>query len=134
MRKIRTYILLKGDKCRRAHCVSFAFADKDFGDAKVTDFDNHLVLVKKDILCLKVPVQDEFVVYMVQGEQDLYKKVKDGFFIQQGVTALLYVVSQGSTCVQKTLMKCIYNQYKYRIVLPQITITVTDIRCSLIVR
>lgn len=75
------------------HRVSFAFADKDFGDAKVTDFDDHLVLVKKNILCLKVPVQDEFIVHMVQSEQDLYKEVKDGVLIQQGVTALLYVVS-----------------------------------------
>lgn len=81
-----------------AHRVRFALADKYFGDAEVTDFDYHLVLVEKNILRLQVPVQDEFVVHVVQGEQDLHKEVKDGVFVQQGVTALLYVVSQGSTC------------------------------------
>ena len=51
-----------------AHRVRFAFADEDFGDAKVPDFDDHLVLVQKNILRLEVPVQDEFVVDVVQGE------------------------------------------------------------------
>lgn len=50
------------------HCISFTFADKDFGDAKISNFDDHLVLVQKNILCLQVPVQDEFVVNMVQGQ------------------------------------------------------------------
>lgn len=33
-------------KGKLAHRVCFTFAHKDFGDAKVTNFDNHLVLVK----------------------------------------------------------------------------------------
>lgn len=49
----------------RAHRVSFAFADKDFRDAKVPNFDDHLMLVKKNILCLQVSMQNEFVVHMV---------------------------------------------------------------------
>lgn len=60
------------------------------------------MLVQKNILRLKIPVQDKFVVDVVQGEQDLYKEVKDGVLVQQRVTALLYVVSQGSTCMKKT--------------------------------
>ena len=51
-----------------AHRISFALADKDFGDTKVTNFDDHLVLVKKNILSLKVSVQDQFVVDVVQGK------------------------------------------------------------------
>ena len=94
----------------RAHRVSFAFADKDFGDAEVPDFDDHLMLVKKNILCLQVSVQDEFVVHVVQSEQDLYKEVKDGVLIQQGVTAFLYVVSQCSTCIQRPFIKYSHNK------------------------
>lgn len=55
-------------KGESAHRVSFALADKDFGDAKIANFDDHLVLVKKDILCLKVSVQDKLVVDVVQGK------------------------------------------------------------------
>lgn len=50
------------------NCVSFAFADKNFGDAKISNFDNHLVLVKKNILRLQVSVQDKLVVDVVQGK------------------------------------------------------------------
>lgn len=45
--------------------VSFALTDEDFGDAKVSDFDDHLMLVKENILSLEVSVQDKFVVDMV---------------------------------------------------------------------
>ena len=48
--------------------VSFALADEDFGDAEIPNFDDHLVLVEKNILRLQVSVQDEFVVDVVQGE------------------------------------------------------------------
>lgn len=88
-----------------AYGVSFALADEDFGDAKVTDFDDHLVLVQKNILRLKVTVQDEFIVHMVESEQDLYEEVQDGVLVQQGVTALLYVICQGPTCMKKTQRK-----------------------------
>lgn len=95
-------ILKMKGRGKMIHRVSFAFADEDLGDAKVSDFDNHLVFVKKNILSLEVPVQDELVVNVVQGEQDLHKEVKDGVFIQQRVTALLYVVSERPTCIEKT--------------------------------
>lgn len=63
------------------YCISFTFADKDFGDAKISNFDNHLVLVQKNILCLQVSVQDEFVVNVVQGQQNLNKEMKDCVFV-----------------------------------------------------
>lgn len=55
-------------KTTSTYRVGFALTDKDFGDAKISNFDNHLVLVKKNILCLKVSVQDKFVVDMIQGK------------------------------------------------------------------
>lgn len=42
MQLMRTHMF----QSESAHRVRFALADKDFGDTKVTDFDNHLVLVK----------------------------------------------------------------------------------------
>lgn len=83
------------------HRVRFALADEDFGDAEVSDFDDHLVLVEQDVLRLEVTVQNEFVVHVVEGQQDLHKEVKDGVLIQEGVTALLDVLSQSSTCRRK---------------------------------
>lgn len=43
-------------------------------------------------------MQDEFVVHVVQSEQDLHEEVKDGVLVQEGITALLDVLSQSPTC------------------------------------
>lgn len=86
------------------HGVRFAFADEDFGDAKVADLHDHLVLVQQNILRLEVPVQDELVVHVVEGQQDLHKEVKDGVLVQQRVAALLDVVSQGAACVSTFIL------------------------------
>ena len=75
------------------HSVSLALADKDFGDPEVPNFDDHLVFVQQDVLGLQVPVQNEFVVHMVESQQDLHKEVQDGVLVQQGVAAFLDVIS-----------------------------------------
>lgn len=81
------------------HRVGFALAAKDLGDAKVTDLDDHAVFVKKDVLGLEVPVQDEVGVHMMQRKQNLHKKVQDGLLLQQRIAALLDELSQSATCV-----------------------------------
>lgn len=63
------------------HRVGLALAAKDLGDAKVTDLNNHAVFVKKDVLGLEVPVQDEVGVHVMQREQDLHKEVQDGLLL-----------------------------------------------------
>lgn len=80
------------------HRVGLALAAKDLRDAKVPDLDDHAVLVKKDVLGLEVPMQDEVCVHMMQRKQDLHKEVKDRLLLQQGVAALLDELSQGATC------------------------------------
>lgn len=87
------------------HRVGLALAAKDLGDAKVTDLNNHAVFVKKDVLGLEVPMQDEVGVHMMQCEQDLHKEVQDGLLLQQGITALLDELSQGATCSSKGQVK-----------------------------
>ena len=56
------------------------------------------MLVQQDVLRLKVTVQDQLVVHVVHGQQDLHEEVQDGVLVQQGVAALLDVVGQGSSC------------------------------------
>lgn len=85
--------------------VGLAFAAKDLGDAEVTNLDNHAMLVKKDVLGLEVPVQDEVGVHVMQCKQDLHKEVHDGLLLQQGITALLDELSQGAACSHKGLVK-----------------------------
>lgn len=51
------------------------------------------MFVQQYVLGLQVPVQNEFVVHMVEGQQNLNEEVQDGVFIQQGVASFLYVVS-----------------------------------------
>lgn len=87
------------------HRVGLALATKNLGDAEVTNLDNHAVLVQKDVLSLEVPVQDEVGMHVVQREQDLHKEVQDGLLLQQGVTALLDELGQGTTCGRKELVK-----------------------------
>ena len=40
------------------YCVSFTLAEKNFGDAKVTDFDSFLLLIEQNILRLEISVQN----------------------------------------------------------------------------
>lgn len=87
------------------HRVGLALAAKDLGDAKVANLYDHAVFVKKDVLGLEVPVQDEVGVYVMQREQDLNKEVQDGLLLQQGIAALLDELSQGATCSRKGLVK-----------------------------
>lgn len=63
------------------HRVGLALATKDLGDAEVTNLDNHAVFVKKDVLSLEVPVQDEMGMHMMQCQQDLHKEMQDGLLL-----------------------------------------------------
>ena len=54
------------------------------------------MLVQQDVLGLEVAVQDQLVVHVVHGQQDLHEEVQDGVLIQQGVAALLDVVRKGA--------------------------------------
>jgi len=38
--------------------IRFTLAQKNFGDAKVTDFDRFLLSVEEDVLCLEISVKD----------------------------------------------------------------------------
>lgn len=87
------------------HRVGLALAAKDLGDAEVANLDDHAVFVKKDVLGLEVPVQDEVGVHVMQCEQDLHKEVQDGLLLQQGITALLDELSKGAACSRKGLVK-----------------------------
>lgn len=87
-----------GVPCTSRHRVGLALAAEDLRDAKVTNLDNHAVLVEKDVLGLEVPMQDEVGVHMMQCQQDLHEEVKDGLLLQQGIAALLDELSQGATC------------------------------------
>lgn len=87
------------------HRVGLALAAKDLGDAEITNLDNHAMFVKKDVLGLEVPVQDEVCVHVMQCKQDLHKEVQDGLLLQQGITALLDELSQGAACSRKGLVK-----------------------------
>lgn len=93
------------------HRVGLALAAKDLGDAEVPDLDNHAVFVKKDVLSLKVPVQDEMGVHVMEREQDLHKEVQDGLLLQQGVTAFLDELSQGATCSHKEPLQIQVSPY-----------------------
>lgn len=94
---IHSFTFLSQEK-RSDHRVRLALADEDLGDAEVSDFDDHLVLVQQNVLSLEVAVQNQFVVNVVESEQDLHKEVEDGVLVQEGVAALLDVFSQRPTC------------------------------------
>lgn len=97
---LKTSITLEVPSMPR-HRVGLALAAKDLGDAKVANLNDHAVFIKKDVLGLEVPVQDEVGMHMMQCKQDLHKEVKDGLLFQQGITALLDELSQGATCNHK---------------------------------
>lgn len=80
------------------HRVGLALAAEDLRDAKVTDLDDHAVFVKKDVLGLEVPMQDEVRVHVMEGKQDLHEEVQDGLLLEQGIAALLDELSQCATC------------------------------------
>ena len=94
----RTWGGAGGGISTQTHRVRLALAHEDLGDAEVSDLDDHLVLVQQDVLGLEVAVQDQLVVHVVHGQQDLHEEVQDGVLVQQGVAALLDVVGQGSPC------------------------------------
>lgn len=80
-----------------SHCVSFALATEDLGDAKVPYLDDHVVLVQEDVLSLEVPVEDLLGVDVVEGQEDLDKEVEDGLLVQEGVAPLVDELSQRPT-------------------------------------
>lgn len=102
------------------HRVGLALAAKDLGDAKVANLYDHAVFVKKDVLGLEVPVQDEVGVYVMQREQDLNKEVQDGLLLQQGITALLDELSQGAAW-------CVFHGDHESLVLQEVLVVLDDI-------
>lgn len=83
------------------HRVGFALAAQDFGDAKVSDLDDHAMLVQEDVLGLQVTVQDLLGVHVVQGQEDLHEEVQDGVLIQQGIAALVDELCQSAPCEEQ---------------------------------
>lgn len=84
-----------------AHRVGFAFAAQDFGDAEVSDLDDHAMLVQEDVLGLQVTVQDLLGVHVVQGQENLHKEVQDGVLIQQRIAALVDELCQSAPCKEQ---------------------------------
>lgn len=88
-------------RSQATHRVGFTLAAQDFGDAKVSNLDNHTMFVQEDVLSLQVTVQDLFGVHVVKSQEDLHEEVQDGILIQQGITALVNELGQRAPCEER---------------------------------